>query len=462
MNDLSKIISLAKRRGFVYPSSEIYGGLANTYDYGPLGIELLLNIKKLWWQNFVEKRPEIIGLDTSILMSPKVWQASGHTKSFNDIFIDCKKCKLRTRADHLIEEKIGKKAEGLSLKEIDKIIKEKKINCPQCNSFNWTNARYFNLLFETKIGILPEKQSLTYLRGEIAQGMFVNFKNIIDSFRILNPELEPGLPFGLAQIGKAFRNEITKGNFIFRTLEFNLAEIEYFFEPEKQNWRNLFEEWKKEIEKWTIEILGLSKKNLKWRVHTKNERAHYSRHTEDLDYKFPFGFKELYGLAYRTDYDLKNHMKESGQDLNFIDPKTGRKFIPHVIEPTFGLDRTFLALLCEGYFEDKERVILKLKPKLAPFKIAVFPLLANKPKLVKKALYVFELLKNHFSVLWDARGNIGKRYYSQDEIGTIYGITIDYQTLKDDTVTIRDRDSKKQTREKITKLIDVLKKRLEI
>ncbi len=463
---LEKITALAKRRGFIFPGSEIYGGLANVYDYGPVGVELLLNIKKLWWQRFVTRRVDILGLDTAILMNPKVWQASGHTQSFTDVMVDCKNCKLRTRADHLLEnyinqKKIGfdlKKIQGLGIKELGLIFKKHKIPCPECGQSDWTEPRHFNLLFETHIGILPEKKSLTYLRGEIAQGMFVNFKNVIDSFRVLNPELEYGLPFGIAQAGKAFRNEITKGNLIFRMLEFNLAEIEYFFDPKKQNWQKIFESWRIEMEKWVFEELRLSKKNIKWRVHSEKERAHYSKHTEDLEYNFPFGFKELYGLAYRTDYDLKNHMEKSGQDLTFTDPKTGQKILPHVIEPTFGLDRTFLALLCEHYWEDKvnKRVVLKLPPKLAPFKVAVFPLLANNQNLVNKAKKVFELLKPNLATAWDARGNIGKRYYSQDEIGTPFGITIDHQTLKDKTVTLRDRDTTFQKRIKIQKLISYL------
>ncbi len=462
---LEKIVALAKRRGFVFPNSEIYGGLANTYDYGSLGVELLRNIKDLWWRKFVHCKPEIIGLDTAILMSPRVWEASGHIQHFKDAFVDCKKCKLRIRADHLIENFFASKnkevkVEGLPLEKLEDMISSNQIPCPECKEFNWTKPRHFNLLFETKVGLLPEKQNTTYLRGEIAQGMFVNFKNVINSLRILNPNLEHNLPFGIAQQGKAFRNEITKGNFIFRTLEFNLAEIEYFFNPQKDDPQELFLKWKKEIEDWTFNWLKLPKEKVRWREHTSEERAFYSQHTEDLEFEFPFGFKELYGLAYRTDYDLKRHSQVSGEDLSFKDPKEGKSFIPHVIEPTFGLDRTFLALLSAFYKEEKGRIILSLPPYLAPFQVAVFPLLANKSELVKKAKEVFELLICHFNTFFDSRGNIGKRYYYQDEIGTPFGVTVDFQTLKDNTVTLRDRDTTYQERVKIQNLISILKEKL--
>ncbi|XOB42694.1 MAG: glycine--tRNA ligase [Candidatus Nealsonbacteria bacterium] len=461
---MAKITSLAKRRGFIFPGSEIYGGLANTYDYGPLGVELLRNIKNLWWKHFVKKRSDIYGLDSGIIMSPKVWQASGHTDSFTDVLIDCKKCKSRIRADHLIEDHFRKKGkeikvEGFSVEKMKEIIDKEKVACPSCKAFNWTKPRQFNLLFETHIGIVDESRSKAYLRGEIAQGMFINFKNVLDS-------QSPELPFGLAQSGAVFRNEITLGNFIFRTLQFNLSEFEYFFNPKKQKWQDLFDYWKKEMWKWTTEILSVNKKNLRWREHTDDERSHYSKKTEDLEYNFPFGsFKELYGLAYRTDFDLKNHMGKSGVDLRYTDEKTKEKFIPHVVEPTFGMDRSFLVCLLDSYFEEKgkkeDRVVLKLKPYLAPYKVAVFPLLANKEELVKKAKEVYEILRPEFSTAWDDRGNIGKRYYSQDEIGTPFCITIDYDSLKQDDVTVRDRDTTKQVRVKIKELVEFLKKKIE-
>ncbi len=440
---LNKVVSLAKRRGFVFPGSEIYGGLANTYDLGPLGVELYRNIVNSWWKFFVQDRDDVFGLDTSILMSPRVWEASGHTKSFTDVMLDCKSCQLRTRADHVIEDfleskGISEKVEGLSPEELDSLIEKYKIPCPKCGEFNWTPSRKFNLLFETSIGIIPGEKSKAYLRGEIAQGMFVNFKNVVDT-------LHPKLPFGLAQSGKAFRNEITLGNFIFRTLEFNLAEFEYFFDSDNTNWEDLFAFWKKEMLSWIVS-LGLDASKLRWRTHTDAERAHYSKHTEDLDYLFPMGYKEMFGLAYRTDFDLRNHTEKSGVDLRYVDSSSGRKIMPHVVEPTFGINRVFLALLSDAYVEEANRVVLKLSPKVAPYKFAVFPLVRNKPALVEKAREVYNRLKQEYTVAWDDRGNIGKRYLSQDEIGTPYCVTIDYETLENDTVTIRDRDTMEQHR----------------
>lgn len=439
-----KIVSLGKRRGYVFPGSEIYGGLSNTYDFGPLGVLLLRNIKNSWWDFFVTRRANIHGLDTSILMSPKVWEASGHTANFTDVLVDCKNCKMRTRADHLIEgyfQSKGEKksVEGLSPEELSEIIEANKIPCPKCGIHEWTRPRKFNLLFETNVGIVTDSQSAVFLRGEIAQGMFVNFRNVLDTMR-------PKLPFGIAQSGKAFRNEITLGNFIFRTLEFNLAEFEYFFDPAKTNWMALFDYWKEEMRKWAL-TLGLPEEKLSWRTHTDAERAHYSTKTEDLDFEFPFGVKELFGLAYRTDYDLKNHIEKSGEDLRYTDPETGEKIVPHVIEPTFGINRVLLAVLSDAYSEEDGRTVLKLPRNLAPYRAAVFPLVRNKEEVVGKAREIFDMLVSEgVSVTWDDRGNIGKRYYSQDEIGTPFCITIDYQTLEDDTVTVRDRDSMEQVR----------------
>jgi glycyl-tRNA synthetase len=446
-NDLlEKVVALCKRRGFIYPGSEIYGGLANTYDFGPLGTELKRNLTNYWWKTFVSNRDDNYGLDTAILMSPKVWEASGHTKSFTNVLIDCTNCQYRTRADHLIEEVFPEKGntEGLPLDEMDKIIEENKIKCPKCGKISWTKTRNFNQLFETQIGIITSGKNTAYLRGELAQGMFVNFKQILDS-------MHPKLPFGLAQSGKVFRNEITMGKFTFRTLEFDLAEFEYFVRPEE--WEKWFEYWKEQM--WNFAIsLSLDKDSLRWRSHSKEELSHYSKRTEDLEYKFPWGYKEMWGLAYRTDYDLKNHMEKSGLDLRFMDPATGEKFIPHVIEPTFGLSRLLTIILMNSYFEDKEknRIVLKLPINLAPYKAAVFPLLANKPELVTKAKEVYENLKKDISVTWDARGNIGGRYAAQDETGTPFCLTIDFQTIEDDTVTVRDRDTAKQERVKVKEL----------
>ncbi len=451
---LEKIVALCKRRGFIYPGSEIYGGLANTYDFGPLGVELKRNLVNYWWKNFVSSREDIFGLDTSILMSPKVWEASGHTKSFTNVLIDCKTCQYRTRADHLIEDALPDKGivEGLSLDELDKIVDENKIKCPKCGKNTWTKTRNFNQLFETEIGIITSGKNTAYLRGELAQGMFVDFKQVLDS-------VHPKLPFGLAQSGKAFRNEITMGKFTFRTLEFDLAEFEYFMRPDE--WEKWFEYWKEVMMKFALS-LGLDKDKLRWRAHSKEELSHYSKRTEDLEYKFPWGYKEMWGLAYRTDFDLKNHMEKSGVDMNFTDPYTGEKFIPHVVEPTFGLSRLVTIILMDAYVEDKEtkRMWLKLPIKLVPFKAAVFPLLANKPELVEKARKIYLDLKNDFMVAWDERGNIGKRYAAQDEIGTPFCTTIDFQTLEDETVTIRDRDTAKQIRVKPGELSDYINNKI--
>ena len=450
-NLLEKVVSLCKRRGFVYPNSEIYGGLANAYDYGPLGVELLRNIKNHWWETFVHGREEIYGLDGAIISNPKVWEASGHTTGFNDPLIECRSCHRRIRADHLVEGVLGIKVEGKSPEEIDKVVSENKLKCPFCGSTDLTPTRKFNLLFETSLGSVEEGKNKVYLRGETAQNMFLCFQNVVDSF-------SPKLPFGLAQIGKAFRNEVTLGNFTFRTFEFEQMEIEYFVREE--NWEKHFEEWKKEMMGWLVS-LGVSENKLRWRRHSEEELSHYSKRTEDIEYDFPFGgFKELYGLAYRTDYDLKQHAEFSGVDLKYRDQETGEEFFPHVVEPTFGVTRTALTVLLDAYSEEEKRVVLKLKPQLAPYKVAVFPLLANKPELVKKAREVFEDLKSGFHVVWDERGNIGKRYYSQDEIGTPWCVTIDFDTLKDSTVTVRDRDTTEQERITIPDLKDYFSSKL--
>lgn len=446
---LDKVISLAKRRGFIYQGSEIYGGLANTYDLGPVGVELKNNIVALWWKEFVHKHQSMFGIDSSVLMRPEVWEASGHTASFADTLVDCKNCKLRTRADHLIEDATDIKVEGKTPEEQDEIIKSEKILCPKCGKFDWTEVRKFNQLFKTEVGIISGDKNTAYLRGETAQGMFVNFKNILDS-------IHPKIPFGLAQVGKVFRNEITMGKFTFRVLEFDLAEFEYFIR--KEEWEKWFEYWKEEMSRFA-KLLGIDEDHLRWRPHTKDELSHYSLRTEDLEYKYPWGFKEWFGIAYRTDYDLKNHMEKSGVDLSYTDPHTGEKFIPHVIEPTFGITRTLTTVLLNSYWEDeaRNRVVLKLPYHLAPYKAAVFPLLSNKEELVTKAKQVYGLIYDEFTVAWDQRGNIGKRYYTQDEIGTPLCITVDFDTLTDDTVTVRDRDTASQERVSLDKLADYIR-----
>ncbi len=451
-NRMEKIVSLAKRRGFVFPGSEIYGGLANSWDFGPLGVELRNNIRDWWWQRFVHRRDDMYGLDAAILMNPKVWEASGHTASFADAMVDCKKCKMRFRADHLIEDQHPEaKAEGKSPDDLSSLMKESGIKCPNCGAKDFTEVRKFNLLFSTHIGTVEGDKNRVYLRGEIAQAMFVNFKNIVQTMR-------PALPFGIASVGKAFRNEITPGNFIFRTLEFDLMEFEYFCR--EKDWEDRFEYWLKEQQAWLKEM-GFDAERLRVREHAQEELSHYSKRTADVEYLTPFGWKELFGLAYRTDYDLKNHIEKSGADLAYTDPETQEKFIPHVVEPTFGLSRLVLMTLLDAYSEEGDRVVLKLKPKLAPYKAAVFPLLANKPELVKKAREIYEDLKSEFNVAWDDRGNIGKRYYAQDEIGTPFCITVDFETLDKDDVTVRDRDTAKQERVRIPELKGYLRKRIE-
>ena len=420
---MEKIVSLCKRRGFVFPGSEIYGGLANSFDYGPLGVELKNNIKNLWWKHFVHERDDIVGIDAALIMNTKVWQASGHLETFNDPLVECKKCHHRFRAD-----------------------KVNSVKCPDCGG-ELTEAKQFNLMLKTFLGPVEDAENTVYFRPETAQAMFVDFKNVLETSR-------KKIPFGIVQIGKAFRNEITPGNFIFRTREFEQMEIEYFVE--EKDWKKMFEMWQKEMWLWMTDALGLNKKNIHELNVPDNERAHYSKKTIDIEYDFPFGRDELYGLAYRTDFDLKNHYKQPPYE----DAETGEKFYPHVIEPSFGVDRSILAVLCDAYSEEAERVVLKLKSNLAPYKVAVFPLLKNKLELVEKAKEVYNMLKKEFNVAFDDRGNIGKRYYSQDEIGTPFCVTIDFDTLKNDDVTVRDRDTMKQERIKISDLAGIIKRRL--
>ena len=430
---MDKIVSLAKRRGFIYPGSEIYGGLANSWDFGPLGVELKNNVKQLWWQKFVHQRDDVVGIDSALIMNPKVWEASGHLKEFSDPLIECKHCHSRFRADY----------EPVKAGE----------NCPSCGKkADYTVAKQFNLMFKTFIGPAEEASNVAYFRPETAQGMFVDFKNVLNTTR-------KTLPFGIAQVGKAFRNEVTPGNFIFRTREFEQMEIEYFVE--EKDWEKYFEYWRKEMINW-IKDLGVNSEKVHEVKIPESERAHYSKRTIDFEYEFPFGQKELYGLAYRTDFDLKNHEQFSGQNLKYKDAETGREFWPHVIEPTFGVDRSVLVVLLEAYHEEKERKVLKLPLKLAPYKMAVFPLVANKEELVKKAKDIYNSLKVNFMCDWDDRGNIGKRYYAQDEIGTPWCITVDYQTLEDNTVTVRDRDTMKQERVSIGELTNYFQDKLKI
>jgi glycyl-tRNA synthetase len=456
-NLMDKVVSLAKRRGFIFPGSEIYGGLANSWDYGPLGVELKNNIKNLWWKKFVQERSDMVGIDASLIMNPKVWEASGHLKEFSDPLVECKHCHERFRVNESWTDEIwwnlATLLETLPLEgEKEKAVQEALKKCPKCGTEGkFTVPKQFNLMFKTFLGSAEGKSSEAYFRPETAQGIFVNFKNILNTTR-------KRLPFGIAQIGKAFRNEITPGNFIFRTREFEQMEIEYFVK--ELEWQKSFDDWMEAMREWMREI-GIDMQKIHEVEHDVESLAHYSKRTVDFEYDFPFGQKELYGLAYRGDFDLQNHEKASGENLKYRDPETSDEFWPHVIEPSLGLDRSLLAVLLDAYSEKDEHVILKLKPKLAPYKAAVFPLLANKPELVDLARKVFDDLKKDFPIDWDDRGNIGKRYFSQDEIGTPFCITIDFDSLEKKDVTVRDRDTGEQVRIGMGELAGYLGERIQ-
>ncbi len=462
---LDQIVSLCKRRGFIFPGSDIYGGLANTWDYGPIGTPLKKAIADWWWERFVQKRQDMVGIDAAILMNPKVWEASGHVANFNDAMVDCRNCRAHLRADHLIESADpDAKVEGKSLHELTAIIREKNIPCPTCGmKGQLTDARRFNLLFRTELGVVEgnEENQTVYLRGEIAQAMFVNFKNVLNTTR-------KRLPFGIASTGKVFRNEITPGNFTFRTLEFDLMELEYFIQ--EPQWRETFDYWLKEQKIWLKEM-GFSDDRLRVREHDQKELSHYSKRTADIEYHTPFGWKELFGLAYRTDFDLRNHTEKSGADLQYTDPDDPTsKFIPHVIEPTFGLSRLTLMILLEAYDEEKMgdndvRTVLHFHPRVAPVQLAILPL-SKKEHLIAKAQEIYKLLadKTNLRLDFDVTGSIGKRYRRQDEIGTPRCVTVDFGTLGEedkqgaaDTVTIRDRDSLAQERVSIGELVERLR-----
>ncbi len=450
---LEDIVSLCKRRGFIYPGSDIYGGLAGTWDYGPLGVALKRNIEQAWWKMFVEDRDDMYGLDSAILMSPKVWQASGHTGAgFADPLVEDLKTKKRYRADHLLEDNGIEDPEALSHEQMNAVIREKAIKSPEGNELS--EVRVFNLMFETYVGPIQNEDSKSYLRPENAQGMFVNFKNIIDSYY-------PNIPFGIAQSGKTFRNEISPREFIFRVREFNLMEFEYFVHPD--TWEERFQHLHEKFYEWT-DLLGLDRSKIHELEVPEADRAHYSKRTIDFEYAFSFGTKEIGAIAYRTDFDLKNHMQHSGTNMEYTVKGTNDKYVPHVIEPTFGLDRMLLAAVAEAYTIDEvkgeDRMYLKLPHHLAPVKVAVSPLLKNKPELVDKAKQVYSMLKKEFgAVMWDDNGNIGKRYRRQDEIGTPYCVVIDFETLEGDTkdtVTVRNRDTTEQTRVMITDLVKII------
>lgn len=459
---LEEVVSLCKRRGFVFPGSEIYGGLANTWDYGPMGAELKKNVKDLWWNHFVRGREDIVGLDAAILMNPRTWEASGHVAGFSDPLVDCKSCKSRFRADKIVEEAGDERpenwaAEKTPAKDMVAFLNA-AIPCPKCGEKNWTEPKNFNLMFKTRQGVTEDSGAEIYLRPETAQGIFVNFKSVQQTSR-------KKLPFGIGQIGKAFRNEITPGNFTFRTREFEQMEIEYFFDPETTDWKTLFEDWKKTAQDFFENRLGISSENLHFRDHEADELSHYSRGTTDVEYKFPFGWGELAAaVAYRTDFDLKQHEEFSGEKLKYRDESSGREFVPHVMEPSYGADRMTLAVLIDAYTEESledgtSRIVLKFAPRLAPVKFAILPLM-KKDGLAEKAREIFTELSRDAVGEYDEGGSIGKRYRRQDEIGTPLCITVDYDTLTDETVTIRDRDTMEQHRAKIAELGEILREKM--
>ncbi|HSX47330.1 MAG TPA: glycine--tRNA ligase [Patescibacteria group bacterium] len=445
---LDKIIALCKRRGFVYPSSEIYGGLSGVYDYGPYGVELANNIKNAWWKYMVQMRPDIIGLDSGIYMHPKIWEASGHVAGFADPLVECKNCHNRIRVDHALED-LGEQAdEKMSIEDLKNLFNKRRneIMCPFCSKKDFADPQSFNLLVKSNLGNFSDnwQEDPTYLRGETCQGIYVNFKNVLDTNRV-------HIPFGIAQIGKAFRNEISPRQYIFRTREFEQMEMQYFVSPDKE-----MEEYEKlkEIRWQFYKTIGFGDKNLRWHKH--ENLVFYASEAYDIEYNYPFGFKELEGVHARGNYDLSQHQKGSGADLSYIDPITNKNYVPHIIESSLGVGRLFLALICEAYSEDElggeKRVFLKLDKSIAPIKTAVFPLLRNKPELVDKAKQVYESLSKVTMCEYDDNGNIGKRYRRQDEIGTPYCLTVDFDSLKDDTLTIRDRDTGVQRRAKISEI----------
>ena len=425
LDNLEKLVSLCKRRGFIFQSSEIYGGLNSCWDYGHLGVELKKNVKEAWWKCVVQMRSDIVGIDCSILMHPDVWKASGHVDSFSDPMVDCKSCNHRFKADDI---------------SLDK--------CPDCGG-ELTDVRQFDLMFKTFMGTVEEQQSTVYLRPETAQGIFVNFKNIQSTSR-------SKIPFGIAQIGKAFRNEITPGNFTFRTREFEQMEIEFFVKPgEDMKW---FEYWKNERFNWYLHY-GIKKENLRFKEHAKEDLAHYAKACSDVEYRFPFGWSELEGVANRTDYDLRKHVEKSGKELQYFDEETNEKYIPYVIEPSAGVDRSTLAFLADSYEEEEGRVVLRLDPRLAPYKAAIFPLV-KKDGLLEISQDIYKNIKKNFNVFFDEKGSIGRRYRRQDEIGTPFGVTVDYQTKEDNSVTLRDRDSMDQIRVPANELLDKINEKL--
>jgi len=450
---MDEIVFLCKNRGFIYQNSEIYGGLSNTWDYGPLGSLLKNNIRNMWIKKFVQQNKYNVLIDSAVLMNPNVWVSSGHVGGFSDPLIDCKKCKTRHRADKLVLEQTGKNVEGFDDDEINSYIKNEKIKCPNCGNSDFTAIRKFNLMFKTFQGVTEDSSNEIYLRPETAQGIFVNFQNVLRTSR-------RKVPFGIAQVGKSFRNEITPGNFIFRTREFEQMELEFFCKPsEDLSWQKY---WVNFCKNWLLS-LGVKEESIRLREHSKEELSHYSKATTDIEFKFPFGWGELWGIADRTDFDLSVHQKGSGKDLRYFDAETGEKFLPYVIEPSVGTDRVFLAFLCDSYCKEtvenakEERLVLKLHPALSPVKVAVLPL---SKKLSGKAFSICEELSTYFSVDFDDAGSIGKRYRRQDEIGTPFCVTYDFESESDGCVTIRDRDSMAQERVRISNIKNIAEEKI--
>ena len=454
---MEKLTAMCKNRGFIFPGSEIYGGLANTWDYGPLGVEFKNNVKAAWRRKFIQECPYNVGLDSAILMNPKTWVASGHVGNFNDPLLDCRKCKARFRADKLIEDYLEKRSEesaadGWSHARMEAFIAERGIPCPECGQHDFTGVRQFNMMFKTFQGVTEDNASQIYLRPETAQGIFVNFKNVQRTTR-------KRVPFGVAQVGKAFRNEITPGNFTFRTREFEQMELEFFCKPGTDlEW---FSYWKEFSMNWLIS-LGLGQENLRFRDHSPEELSHYSNATSDIEYRFPFGWGELWGIADRTDFDLRQHMQASGESFEYLDPVTGERYVPYCIEPSLGADRVALAFLCDSYDEeeigaDDTRIVLRLHPALAPYKAAVLPL---QKKLSEPAMELYHSLASHHMVDYDETGSIGKRYRRQDEIGTPLCVTFDFDSLTDQAVTIRDRDTMEQVRLPIDSVLAYIDERV--
>ncbi len=452
---MDQIVTLCKGRGFVYPGSEIYGGLSNSWDYGPLGVELKNNVKKAWWKHFIQQSPYNVGLDCAILMNPQVWVASGHVGGFSDPLMDCKDCHTRHRADTLIEEFSGQEPDSMDFAAMEQYIKDNGIKCPNCGSTNFTPIRSFNLMFKTFLGITEDSKSELYLRPETAQGIFVNFKNVQRTTR-------KKLPFGIGQVGKAFRNEITPGNFVFRTREFEQMELEFFCKPGTElEW---FDYWKNECKKF-LESLGLKEENLRYRDHEKEKLSHYSNATTDIEYLFPFGWGELWGVASRTDFDLKAHEAASGESMEYFDQEANEKFTPYCVEPSVGVDRIVLAVLTDAYDQEvvdesknDTRVVLHLHPALAPYKCAILPL---SKKLSEQATALYQQLAGSFMCDYDESGSIGKRYRRQDEIGTPFCVTVDFETEQDGCVTVRDRDTMDQVRLPIQELNAYIQSKLE-